>query len=248
VDEPEKVVSGTLPTPGTKARYVRDLFARIAPSYDLLNHVLSLGIDILWRKAAARELALKEARAVLDVCCGTGDLALELARHTDAALVGVDFCAPMLERGARKARAQGQARIGWVQGDGLALPFPDARFDRAAVAFGVRNLADLDQGFRELARVLAPGGRLVVLEFAKPRFAPFRAVYFAYFRYVLPLIGRLVSGQSDPYTYLPESVLAFPERDELAERMARAGFESVRWRDLTFGIATLTVATRTSVV
>lgn len=238
-------MSGALPTPATKARYVQDLFGRIAPRYDLLNHVLSLGIDVLWRRQAARALALPGARAVLDVCCGTGDLALELARHVgpEATLTGADFCAPMLVRAHAKSRAAG-TRIDWVQGDGLSLPFADARFDRAAVAFGIRNVADLDRALRELARVLAPGGKLAILEFAKPRFAPFRALYYAYFLHVLPAIGRLVSGESDPYRYLPESVLAFPERDELSRKIAAAGFTDVRWTDLTFGIATLTVATR----
>lgn len=235
-----------LPTPERKASYVQDLFARIAPRYDLLNHVLSLGIDILWRKAATRELNLDGARAVLDVCCGTGDLAIEHGRHVapDATLVGADFCAPMLQRAAAKTRVPGGRAIGWVQGDGLGLPFPDGRFDRASVAFGVRNLADLDRGLAELARVLEPGGRLVILEFARPRFWPFRVAYEAYFLHILPAIGRLVSGESDPYKYLPESVLAFPEREALCERLAKVGFRDVTWRDLTFGIATLTVATK----
>ena len=235
-----------LPAPERKASYVQDLFARIAPRYDLLNHVLSLGIDILWRKAAARALNLQHARAVLDVCCGTGDLAIELGAHLDASasLVGVDFCGPMLERAAAKTRGSGARAVGWVQGDGLGLPFAAARFDRVSVAFGVRNLADLDAGLAELARVLAPGGRLCILEFARPRFWPFRFAYETYFLHVLPFIGRMVSGESEPYRYLPESVLAFPERDALAERLGRAGFADVTWRDLTFGIATLTVATR----
>lgn len=235
-----------LPAPEKKAGYVQDLFARIAPRYDLLNHVLSLGIDILWRKAATRELKLDGARAVLDVCCGTGDLAIEHGRHLapGATLVGADFCAPMLARAAEKTRVRGARPIGWVQGDGLGLPFPDGTFDRASVAFGVRNLADLDRGLAELARVLSSGGRLVILEFARPRFWPFRVAYEAYFLHVLPFVGKLVSGESDPYRYLPESVLAFPERDALAERLGKAGFKDVTWTDLTFGIATLTVATR----
>jgi len=236
-------VTGVLPTSDRKATYVRDLFARIAPRYDLLNHVLSLGIDVLWRRRAARALDLGGATAVLDVCCGTGDLALELSAHVPAAarLVGVDFCAPMLARAATKP---GAGRVGWVQGDGLALPFPAAAFDRVSVAFGVRNLADLDAGLAELARVLKPGGRLCILEFARPRFPPFRAAYYAYFLHVLPFIGRIVSGESDPYRYLPESVLAFPERDELSARLVRAGFRDCAWTDLTFGIATLTSATK----
>ena len=238
-----------LPSTETKAGYVRDMFSRIAPRYDLLNHVLSLGIDILWRKAAARELDLANARSVLDVCCGTGDLAIELAKAVapGTRMVGADFCWPMLERAAAKTRAGSSARtphISWLQGDGLSLPFPTGAFDRVSVAFGVRNLADLDRGLAELARVLAPGGRLCILEFARPRFAPFRAAYHAYFLHVLPFIGRMVSGESDPYKYLPESVLAFPEREQLCEKLERAGFSAPRWSDLTLGIATLTVATR----
>lgn len=235
-----------LPAPERKATYVQDLFARIAPRYDLLNHVLSLGIDILWRKAAARELALSTAESVLDVCCGTGDLAIELSSHVkpDTRMVGVDFCGPMLERAAVKTRVPGARAIGWVQGDGQSLPFPSARFDRVSVGFGVRNLADLDAGLLELGRVLVPGGRLCILEFARPRFWPFRVAYETYFLHVLPAIGKLISGESDPYRYLPESVLAFPEREALAKRLEKAGFEGVRFSDLTFGIATLTVATR----
>src|SRR6266702_1485683 len=169
----------------------------------------------------------------LDLCAGTLDLAAELARRPGftGTVLGADFALPMLARGKDKA-----PRTRPVGADALALPFVDARFDGALVGFGVRNLADLDAGLREAARVLKPGARFVVLEFATPRFAPLRALYLFYFRRVLPAIGRAVSKHRDAYTYLPESVLAFPEPAALARRLAAAGFRNVSWELLTSGI------------
>jgi len=215
------------------------MFSDIAPRYDLLNHLLSLNVDRLWRRSAARALvADAPPRRVLDSCAGTLDLAIAIAGllGDDASVVAADFAVPMLELGRPKI---GAARIAEVAADGLRLPFADGAFDGASVAFGVRNLADPAAGLRELARVLEPGGRLVVLEFSMPTYAPFRAAYRLYFHRVLPWVGALLSRHDEAYTYLPASVDEFPQPTEFAAMMRAAGFARVRWRRLTGGIATL---------
>jgi demethylmenaquinone methyltransferase/2-methoxy-6-polyprenyl-1,4-benzoquinol methylase len=218
-----------------KRAYVRGVFTAIAPRYDFLNRLLSLTVDRRWRRRAVRRLEwLRRPHGVyLDLCAGTLDLAATLARSAGfrGAVVGADFAVPMLARGRRKA-----PRLVPVGADALALPFADASFDGAMVAFGVRNLADLDAGLAEAARVLRPGARFVVLEFATPRFAPLRAAYLFYFRRVLPAIGRAVSKHRDAYSYLPESVLAFPEPEALAARLTAVGFHDVGIERLTGGI------------
>jgi len=223
--------------------YVRGIFTAIAPRYDFLNHLLSLNVDRSWRRAAVARLGW-EARpdgVYLDLCAGTMDLAAELARRDGfrGRVLGADFVVPMLARGRHKA-----PRIVPVAADALTLPFPDARFDGALVGFGVRNLADVDRGLHEAARVLKPGARLVILEFATPRFPPLRAAYGFYFRRVLPAIGRLVSKHRDAYTYLPESVLAFPEPEALAQHLVAAGFSRVAFERLTAGICAVYHGTR----
>jgi demethylmenaquinone methyltransferase/2-methoxy-6-polyprenyl-1,4-benzoquinol methylase len=228
---------------GRSATYVREVFTAIAPRYDFLNHLLSLNVDRSWRRTAVQRLGWesKPDGTYLDLCAGTLDLAAELARRDGfrGRVVGADFALPMLARGRNKA-----PRTVPVAADALALPFPAARFDGALVGFGVRNLADLDSGLREAARVLKPGARFVVLEFATPRFAPLRAAYLFYFQKILPAIGRLVSKHRDAYTYLPESVLAFPEPEALSERLRAAGFSRVGFESLTGGICALHHATR----
>jgi demethylmenaquinone methyltransferase/2-methoxy-6-polyprenyl-1,4-benzoquinol methylase len=219
------------------------MFAAIAPRYDFLNHLLSLNVDRRWRRAAVAQLAWEARRdgVYLDLCAGTLDLAATLARAPGfhGSVIGADFVLPMLVRGRGKA-----ARARPVGADALALPFADAAFDGAMVAFGVRNLADLDAGLREAARVLKPGARFVVLEFATPRFAPLRALYLFYFLRVLPGIGRLVSKHREAYSYLPESVLNFPDPGALARRIGAAGFRDVRFESLTGGICTVHHGTR----
>jgi demethylmenaquinone methyltransferase/2-methoxy-6-polyprenyl-1,4-benzoquinol methylase len=223
------------------------MFSSIAPRYDLLNHVLSMNIDRLWRKRAVNRLGWERAPGgtYLDNCAGTLDLAVELARRSafTGRVVGSDFTYAMLENGVRAGKTQG-APIEPACADALALPFADGQFDGATVGFGVRNLADLDAGLREMARVLKPGARLVVLEFTTPGWQPFRGLYFFYFTKVLPLVGRMVSKHSSAYTYLPESVMNFPEPPELARRMEAAGFSGVTWETLSGGIAALHHGTR----
>jgi demethylmenaquinone methyltransferase/2-methoxy-6-polyprenyl-1,4-benzoquinol methylase len=219
------------------------MFTAIAPRYDFLNHLLSLNVDRSWRRAAVARLnwEAKPDGTYLDLCAGTLDLAAELARRKEfrGLVIGADFAIPMLERGRSKA-----PRTVPVAADALSLPFPAARFDGALVGFGVRNLADLDSGLVEAARVLKPGARFVILEFTTPRFAPLRAMYLFYFQRILPAIGRLVSKHRDAYTYLPESVLAFPEPEALAARLAAAGFSRVGFERLSGGICAIHYGTR----
>jgi demethylmenaquinone methyltransferase / 2-methoxy-6-polyprenyl-1,4-benzoquinol methylase len=216
-----------------KRAYVRGIFTAIAPRYDLLNHMLSLNVDKRWRRLAVDRLGWEHSPGAtyLDLCAGTMDLAAELANRPEfrGRVIAADFVQAMLVRGKGKA-----ARSVPCNADALSLPFGNASFAGATVGFGVRNLMDLDAGLREAARVLLPGARLVILEFTTPRSQPMRGMYFAYFRHLLPLIGRFVSKHRDAYSWLPESVLAFPEPEELARRMRQAGFESVTY-DLLFG-------------
>jgi demethylmenaquinone methyltransferase/2-methoxy-6-polyprenyl-1,4-benzoquinol methylase len=231
--------------PGGEAKrsYVRRMFAAIAPRYDLLNHLLSLNIDRRWRRAAVRRLGweAKPDGTYLDLCAGTMELAAELARTPGfrGRVLGADFVVPMLARGRGKA-----ARAVPVAADALELPFADASFDGAMVAFGVRNLADPDAGLAEVARVLKRGARFAMLEFTTPRFAPLRAAFLFYFRRILPAIGRAVSKHRDAYTYLPESVLDWPAPDALAARVAAAGFRDTGYERLTGGICALHYGTR----
>ena len=226
-----------LPPPDTKAAEVRRMFGAIAPRYDLLNHLLSLNRDRAWRRRAVDRLLEDGPRGgvYLDACAGTFDLSVELAdRATFSGVVlGFDFAYPMLDAGRTKIPGR---RIAPACADALGLPLRDGSVDGAMVAFGVRNLADVDAGLREFARVIRTGGRLVVLEFMTPHWQPFRALYLFYFRRVLPLVGRLISRHGSAYTYLPESVLRFPEPPELARRMAAAGFSHVGWDVMTGGI------------
>jgi demethylmenaquinone methyltransferase/2-methoxy-6-polyprenyl-1,4-benzoquinol methylase len=228
-----------------KRAYVRRIFSEIAPRYDLLNHVLSLNIDRGWRRAALAELRWQDRPegTYLDLCAGTLDIGAMLARSTGflGSVVGADFAEPMLRRGVGKADPKVLAP---VTADALALPMRDASMDGAIVGFGVRNLADLDEGFREVRRVLSPGARFVILEFSTPPVALVRAAYRVYSHLVLPAVGRLVSGHPTAYTYLPDSVDNFPTADRLAARLSSAGFSNVQWRHLTLGVAAIHVGER----
>ena len=225
-----------------KRRYVQRIFSEIAPRYDLLNHVLSLNIDRGWRRAAIAALAWERQPSGLyvDLCAGTMDVAVELARRPGfrGRIVGADFAEPMLRAGRSKTAG---VPVRPVVADALQLPLADGAASGAIVAFGIRNLADLDAGLREVRRVLAPRARFVILEFSTPRVPLVRAVYQTYFRYMLPAIGRVVSGHPTAYRYLPESVAHFPTEEALAARMREAGFARVTWQRLTFGIAAIHV-------
>ncbi len=229
-----------------KGRGIRDMFDRIAPRYDLLNRVLSLGIDRRWRRFAVRQLDIPRGGMVLDIATGTGDVALEIGRQTDDSvkIVGSDFTQGMLALGRDKIAASPfRDRIMLVNAPCEAMPHPDGIFDGITIAFGIRNVVDRQQGLCEMARVLKPGGRAVILEFATPRNRFFRAVYYFYFRRILPWLGGLISQRS-AYQYLPDSVLEFPNRQEFKEMMEQAGFVNVKVFDLTGGIAAVHVGTR----
>jgi demethylmenaquinone methyltransferase/2-methoxy-6-polyprenyl-1,4-benzoquinol methylase len=219
------VETGRLPAEG-----VRAMFDRIAPVYDAMNRVMTAGLDQRWRRETARAV-VRPGNAVLDACCGTGDLALAAARE-GGRVTGLDFSERMLERARRKAPG-----LEWVEGDMLALPFPDGAFDAATVGFGVRNVDDLDRGVAELRRVLRPGGRLAILEITQPKGA-LRPFYRLWFDRIVPLLGRVLPGGS-AYTYLPASVRRFPGPDELVSVIENAGFRDVRYRTFAAGIVAL---------
>lgn len=224
-----------------RASRIRDMFAEISPRYDLLNHLLSCGLDIHWRQRTARLLRNLGTGPVLDVCCGTGDLIFTLADRAGPRwpLIGVDFCRPMLELARRKAARQ-RFGVVFLEGDGLHLPFPDDAFAVVSVAFGLRNMADTIQGLRELARVCRPGGEVAILEFTLPEGGPFGAVYRFYFRHVLPKIGQLLApNKHSAYQYLPESVMEFPRGSGLLRQMESVGLRELRAFPFTFGVVTL---------
>ncbi|HMM81013.1 MAG TPA: bifunctional demethylmenaquinone methyltransferase/2-methoxy-6-polyprenyl-1,4-benzoquinol methylase UbiE [Pyrinomonadaceae bacterium] len=223
------------------SRAVREMFGGIASRYDLLNHLLSLNIDKGWRRKVAKELRtiLDNAEAaVLDVACGTGDLSLELASGAKASITGTDFCRPMLEFAKTKIDAA-DLTIPLVEADAMELPFPSESFDAVTIAFGLRNLPNVENGLAELLRILRPKGKLVVLEFSQPVIPGIREAFNLYFTRVLPRIGGLVSGSRCAYEYLPDSVRGFPPQKELAAMMQKIGFSNVQYRNLTGGIAAL---------
>jgi demethylmenaquinone methyltransferase/2-methoxy-6-polyprenyl-1,4-benzoquinol methylase len=218
------------------------MFSGIAKRYDLLNHLLSGNVDKRWRRIVAARLRekLSDNARVLDVACGTGDLALTLFENTGARVVGTDFCRPMLKIAANKTAH----RIPLIEGDALDLPFRDGSFEAATIAFGLRNLASIEGGLAELRRVLKPGGWVAVLEFSRPANAMLRPVFGLYFTKVLPLMGGLISGSRFAYSYLPASVQKFPDQQQLSLLMQRAGFDRVQFENLTGGIAALHMGRR----
>jgi demethylmenaquinone methyltransferase/2-methoxy-6-polyprenyl-1,4-benzoquinol methylase len=237
-------VRGAAPEGATDAesasRAVREMFTAIAPRYDLLNHLLSVNVDKLWWRRTARTfrpILSREGARVLDLCCGTGDMALALRKQGRAATItGADFSHAMLVRA--RAKTSSANPVMWIESDALQLPFPDNSFDLVTSAFGFRNLADYDAGLREIFRVLRPGGQCGILDFSEPG-GIVGKVYNVYFKSVLPCIGKLISGNNGAYAYLPASVKRFPSPPELIQRMGRTGFRESVWIPYTFGIAGL---------
>lgn len=228
----------------SKRQQVAEMFDSISPKYDLLNHVLSGGIDILWRKRAIRELrkalAPKTPKRILDIATGTGDFAIEALALKPNTIVGMDISEGMLAVGREKMKKRGIDNIIEMRsGDSEGLPLPDNDFDAVIVAFGVRNFENLLKGLTDMHRVTRPGGVCVVLEFSNPRQAPFKQLYGFYSRTILPLIGRVVSKDASAYTYLPESVQAFPDGPDFLRIYQAAGFTNTKWIPLTFGIASI---------
>jgi len=236
-------MSGEAKGTAAGAGYVRQMFGRIAPRYDLLNHVLSLEVDRWWRRRVAgnfRGILGRPGARVLDLCCGTGDLALALAGRASASarIVGADFCHPMLERAQAKFLRRGLPPL-LAEADALGMPFASASFDLVAAAFGFRNLADYPGGLREIYRVLKPGGQAGILEFSDPQAPLFASLYGFYFRHILPRVGGVVSGDRRAYQYLNHSVGDFPPPARLAEMMCQAGFSGVRFQRFSGGVAYL---------
>lgn len=231
------------------AARIRQMFAQITPRYDLLNHLLSFSLDRLWRRRTANRFAhilRRPGARVLDLCCGTGDLAFALARkrgRSGASIVGADFVEPMLIRARAKGVTAAQ-RVAFSAADALQLPFPDATFDLVASAFGFRNLANYETGMREIARVLKPGGEVGILEFSEPGSGPLAGVFRFYFRQILPRVGGAISGSGEAYSYLPASVGKFPAPDELASLIKHCGFTSVQFESWNFASVLLHRAQR----
>jgi demethylmenaquinone methyltransferase / 2-methoxy-6-polyprenyl-1,4-benzoquinol methylase len=227
---------------------IRRMFGNIAPSYDLLNHLLSLNVDHYWRWRTTRLVPPTGSGPVLDLCTGTGDLALayDRAAYGRVPVVGADFCHEMLVRAVRKTdKRKALGRVRYLEADAQRLPFADDQFQITTVAFGLRNITDTDRGLSEMVRVTRSGGKLAILEFSRPRGRLFGAFYRFYFRRVLPLVGQMISRSKDnAYRYLPASVLDFPDGEALAERLRSHGLRDVRWYPFTFGIATLYVGVK----
>lgn len=220
-------------------QYVRDAFSAIAPRYVCVNHVLSLGIDVIWRRRVAKIVADAKPSSILDVATGSGDLAAELTKRCPGAhIIGSDFCEPMLNH----ARRRGLANL--IVADGMNLPFPERTFDALTVAFGLRNMPSFQGALLEFARVLKPGGLLAVLDFSLPRFAPIRWPYRLYLEKVMPCIGGLITGQPGPYHYLARSIGEFPSGEAMLKLVRETGFGNERWQPLSFGVASIYLGTR----
>lgn len=254
--------AGRNPLPGTRPEgsrdereagmQVREMFGRIAPRYDFLNHFLSASFDKLWRKRTARRfsaLLQKSDACMLDLCCGTGDLVFAFAaenckaRAAGPQLIGADFALPMLKL-ARQKNAAAPSKITFLAADALMLPFPDASFDLISAAFGFRNLANYQLGLRELLRLLRPGGALAILEFCEPKSGPLAALFRFYFTRILPFLGGAISGNKEAYSYLPTSVERFPSPEILKDWMEQTGFREVKYERWTFGAVALHTAVR----
>lgn len=225
---------------GSKKEQVTEMFDNIAYRYDFLNHFLSLGIDKIWRRKAIGELKSLHPKRILDIATGTGDLALTALKLNPSEIVGIDISEEMLVFARKKIEKAGKSGIiSFVKGDSEQLPFTDQSFDAAMAAFGVRNFENLQIGLNEIFRILTPGGKAVILEFSQPRNFFFKSIYHFYFFKIVPFFGRMFSKDSRAYSYLPESVNAFPDGERFLEYMKNAGFSKLKERPLTFGIASI---------
>lgn len=223
-----------------KKKQVEQMFDNISPKYDLLNRVLSMGIDIQWRKDVIKMIKASNAQTILDIATGTGDLAIMMGKNTTAKITGLDLSNGMLEVGRKKVKeANLENRIDMVQGDSENLPFPDQTFDCVTVSFGVRNFENLEKGLAEINRVLKPGGTFIILEFSYPTAFPMKQLYTFYSKNILPAIGKLVSKDQSAYTYLPDSVRAFPHGEEMKNILKNVNFTQPIDKKLTFGIASI---------
>lgn len=228
-----------------KKDQVAKMFDNISGNYDFLNHFLSLGIDIAWRRKAIKQLAAIAPKQILDVATGTGDFAIEALKLNPDKVVGVDISEGMLEVGRAKMKNRNLTeKIELLYGDSENLPFEENKFDAVIVAFGVRNFENLENGLAEMLRVVRPGGKVIVLEFSKPRKFPFKQLYNFYFKFVLPKIGHWVSKDSSAYTYLPESVQAFPDGEGFVKILDHLGYKNTSCKPLTFGISSLYTGTK----
>jgi demethylmenaquinone methyltransferase / 2-methoxy-6-polyprenyl-1,4-benzoquinol methylase len=224
----------------TKKKQVEQMFDNISPKYDLLNRILSGGIDIQWRKDVIKMVKAAKPETILDIATGTGDLAIMMAKNTSAQITGLDLSAGMLEVGRKKVEAEGlNNRVTMIQGDSENLPFEDNTFDCVTVSFGVRNFENLEKGLSEIRRILKPGGTFVILEFSYPTSFPMKQLYTFYSKNILPAIGRLISQDQSAYTYLPDSVAAFPHGEEMKNILKNVKFTQPIDKKLTFGIASI---------
>lgn len=225
-----------------KKEQVANMFNNISKNYDLLNHVLSLGIDVLWRKKAIKMLKKDQPKLILDIATGTGDFAIEALALNPDKVIGVDISEGMLEEGRKKMKKKKLDHLIELQlGDSEKLLFPENNFDAVIVSFGVRNFENLEKGLSDMYRVLKPGGKTVIVEFSQPEKFPMKQVYNFYFKYILPQIGKLISKDNDAYTYLPESVQAFPYGKEFVSILEKVGFKNTTCTPLTFGISSIYV-------
>lgn len=224
----------------TKKKQVEQMFDNISPKYDLLNRILSGGIDIQWRKEVIKMVKAAQPKTILDIATGTGDLAIMIAKNTSAQITGLDLSAGMLEVGKKKVAAENLSdRVTMVQGDSENLPFADASFDLVTVSFGVRNFENLEKGLSEINRILKPGGTFIILEFSYPTAFPMKQLYTFYSKNILPAIGKLISKDQSAYTYLPDSVAAFPHGEEMKDILKNVSFKQPIDKKLTFGIASI---------
>jgi demethylmenaquinone methyltransferase/2-methoxy-6-polyprenyl-1,4-benzoquinol methylase len=233
-------------TPDSKKEQVAQMFNNISGTYDFLNHFLSLGIDIIWRRKAIKELKTLKPQIILDVATGTGDFAFEsISILKPEKIIGVDISAGMLAVAEKKIKERGLSEVFSVQlGDSEGLNFEEHTFDAITVAFGVRNYQNLEQGLADMLRVLKPNGKIVILEFSKPRIFPIKQLYNFYFKYITPFFGKLFSKDKQAYTYLPESVAAFPDGAAFTALMEKVGYQNTKHRSLTFGISAIYTGTK----